>query len=91
LRKGKSGKVERRKGLSPYSPCSFFSHSPALIGYLQFIVIKKDILFLGLLTLNVMECAPGKFDIEWFEIALWIWIFAAAFEEGIQYAQDRGL
>jgi hypothetical protein len=38
-----------------------------------------------------MECAPGKFDIEWFEIALWIWIIACAIEEGVQYSQDRGL
>jgi hypothetical protein len=58
---------------------------------LKFILISKDILFLGLLTLNVMECAPGKFDVAWFEIVLWIWIFASAFEEGVQYSQDRGL
>jgi hypothetical protein len=38
-----------------------------------------------------MECAPGKFDVAWFEIVLWIWIIACAIEEGVQYSQDRGL
>jgi hypothetical protein len=50
----------------------------------------KDILFLALLTLNVLECKPGKFDIEWYEIFLWIWVFAMMIEEGVQYSQDRG-
>jgi len=47
------------------------------------------ILFLALLTLNVLECIPGKFDIEWYEIFLWIWVFAMMIEEGVQYSQDR--
>eukprot|EP00026_Physarum_polycephalum_P001425 Phypoly_transcript_01426.p1 GENE.Phypoly_transcript_01426~~Phypoly_transcript_01426.p1 ORF type:complete len:856 (+),score=89.64 Phypoly_transcript_01426:115-2682(+) len=47
------------------------------------------ILFLALLTLNVLECRPGKFDIEWYEIFLWIWVLAMVVEEGVQYSQDR--
>jgi hypothetical protein len=46
------------------------------------------ILYLALLTLNVIECIPGKYEIEWYEICLWIWIVASMIEEVAQYIED---
>lgn len=44
-----------------------------------------------LLSLNVMECGPDEFDIEWYEIFLWVWVLASLFEEVVQYTEDRGI
>lgn len=48
-------------------------------------------MFLALLSLNVIECGTDEFDIEWYEIALWIWIFASLVEEFVQYTEDSGI
>ena len=51
---------------------------------------KLDVLFLALLTANVIQSIPGRYAIEWYEICLWIWIFALLIEEGMQYFADKG-
>jgi hypothetical protein len=55
-----------------------------------FIWCTKDLLFLVFLTINVLQCAPGKYNIEWYEVLLWIWIFACLSDEVMQYCKDRG-
>jgi hypothetical protein len=43
------------------------------------------LVFLVILSANVIGCVPGEFEIRYFEWLLWIWLFAFMTEEIIQF------
>jgi len=49
------------------------------------------IIFLGLLTANILLIDPNdkNYHIEWYEVLLWIWLFASLIEEVVQFWEDR--